>query len=53
MIVRTDKCKTFEIRKNGTLSTQFKPCLRVNDELIPPVKMGDKFIYHDKVFLLI
>ena len=32
------------------LSTQFKPCLRVNNELIPPVKMGDSFIYRGKSF---
>ena len=50
LIVRVDKCKTFGIKKNGTLSTQFKPCLRVNNELIPPVKMGDCFIYLGKSF---
>ena len=47
LIVWIDKCKTFGIKKNGTLSTQFKPCLRVNTELIPPVKKGD-FIYSSK-----
>ena len=45
-----EKCKSFGIKKNGTLSTQFKPCLRVNKELIPPDKMGDNFIYLGKSF---
>ena len=36
-----DKCNTFEIKKNVTLSTQFKPCIRVSSELIPPVEMED------------
>ena len=45
--------KTFGIKKNSTLSTQFKPCLRVNNELIPPIKVGDNFIYFDEAFLLI
>ena len=44
------KCKTFGIKKNIILSTQFKPCLGVNNELIPPVKMGDNFIYLGKKF---
>ena len=50
LTVRVQKCKSFGIKKNGTLSTQFKPCLRVNKELIPPVKMGDNFIYLGKSF---
>ena len=50
LIVRVDKCKSFGIKKNGTLSTLFKSCLRVNNELIPPVKMGDDFIYLGKSF---
>ena len=50
LIVRVDKCKTFGIKKNDTLSTQLKPYVRVNNELIPPVKMGDNFIYLDKSF---
>ena len=48
LIVRVQKCKSFGIKKNGTLSTQFKLCLRVNKELISPVKMGDNFIYLGK-----
>ena len=50
LIVRVDTCKIFGIRKNGTLWTQFKPCLRVNSKLIPSVKMGDNFIYLGKNF---
>ena len=53
LIVRVDKCKSFGIKKNGTLSTQFKLCLRVNNELIPPAKMGDNFIYLGKSFSFI
>ena len=41
LIARVDKFKMFGIKKNGTLSTQFKPGLRVNNELIRSVKMGD------------
>ena len=50
LLVRVDKCKTFGIKNtiSSTLSTQFKPCLRVNNELIPPIKMGDNFIYLGK-----
>ena len=50
MIVRAEKCKTFRIKKNFTSSTQFKPCIRVNNDLIPPVKMGDNLIYLGKSF---
>ena len=50
LLVRVDKCKTFGVKNiiSSTLSTQFKPCLRVNNELIPPIKMGDNFIYLGK-----
>ena len=50
LIVRVDNCKTFGIKKNGTLSIQFKPCFRFNNEFISPVKMGDHFIYLGKSF---
>ena len=53
LIVLVDKCKTFGVKKNGTLSTQLKLCLRVNNELIPQVKMGDNFIYLGRNFFLI
>ena len=45
IIVWLDKCKTFRIKKNGVLSTQFKSYLTVNNELIPPLKMRNDFIY--------
>ena len=49
-IAPVDKFKIFGIKKNGTLSTQCKPCRRVNNELMRSVKVGDNIIYLGKIF---
>ena len=40
-----DKCRCFGIKKNGKQSTQFRPYLKVNNEMIPTVKLNDSFVY--------
>ena len=50
LIICVDKCSTFGIKKNGNLSTQFKPYLKVNSEVIPPVKLNETFRYLGKTF---
>ena len=50
LIVRVDKCCTFGIKKNGNKSTQYHPYLKVNNEMIPPVKINDCFVYLGKFF---
>ena len=51
LIICIDKCSTFGIKKNGNLSTQFKQYLKVNNEVIPPVKLNETFTYFGKTFL--
>ena len=49
LIICVDKCSTFGIRKNGNSSTQFKVIyLKVNNEVIPPVKVNEIFMYVGK-----
>ena len=38
MIITLDKCHTFGIMKTNTTSTQTKPKLYVNNEIIPPLQ---------------
>ena len=45
MIIRVDKCHSFGIKKSGTSSKQLQPKLFVNNELIPPVKQNEYFMY--------
>ena len=45
-----NKCSTFGIKKNGNSSTQFKPNLKLNNEVIPPVKLNETFTYLGKIF---
>ena len=40
--------KCFRIKKNGKQSSQFKPYLKVNNEIIPEVKLSDSFVYLGK-----
>ena len=44
LIIKVSKCKTFGIKKYGSKSIQFKPYLRTNNELIPPVKINQCFV---------
>ena len=48
--IRIDKCSTFGIKKNGKAAAQFKPYLKVNNEVIPPVEIDDSFVYLGKSF---
>ena len=45
----TDKCRYFVIKKNGNQSTQFRPYLKVGNEVIPAVKLIS-FVYLGKEF---
>ena len=49
-LICISKCKYFGIKKNRKQSSQFKPYLKVNDEMIPAVKLNDSFIYLGKEF---
>ena len=46
----TSKCKCFGIKKNGKQSSQFEPYLKVDNEMIPAVKLNDSFVYLGKEF---
>ena len=45
LIIKLSKFKTYDIRKNGSKSIQLKQYFRTNNELIPPVKFNDSFVY--------
>lgn len=40
LIVCVDMWSIFGIKKNGNSSKHFKPYLKVNDEVVPPVKLN-------------
>ena len=50
LIICVDKCSTFRIKKNGNSSTQFKPYLKINSEVIPRAKLNETFTYLRKTF---
>ena len=50
MIIRVDKCINFGIKKSTTKSTQYKPKLLINKELLPCVEIGDSFCYLGRYF---
>ena len=45
MKVKASKCHSFGICKKGTTSTQYKPKLYLDNALVPPVKLDDRFTY--------
>ena len=49
-LICISKCKCFGIIKNGKESSQFKQYLKVNNEMIPSVKLNDSFAYLGKEF---
>ena len=49
-LICISKCKYFGIKKNRKQSSQFKLYLKVNDEIIPAVKLNDSFVYLGKEF---
>ena len=50
LVIRVDKCSTFGIKKTSTMSVQYQPYLLVDNEVIPPVKTGESFMYLGKQF---
>ena len=50
MIIRVDKCSTFEIKKQLTKSVQYLPKLFVNNRLVPRIEMGESFRYLGRYF---
>ena len=44
------KCRCFSIKKNQKQSTQFRAYLKVNNEMIPAVKLNVSFVYLRKEF---
>ena len=49
-MIREDKCHTFGIMKKSAISTQTKPKLYVNNEVIPPLKDDESFKYLGRYF---
>ena len=52
-LICISKCKFFGIKKNGKSSSQFRPYLKVNNEMIPAVTLNDSFVYLGKNSVLI
>ena len=50
LIIRIDKCHTFGVKKSATSSVQYYPMILVNRQRIPPIEMGESFIYLGKKF---
>ena len=50
MIIKCSKCHSFGIRKEDTLSKQFKPKLYAGNELIPPIEIEKHFTYLGRHF---
>ena len=50
LIIRVDKCTTFRIKKNGSSACHFKPYMIINNEIIPPVEIGETLICLGKSF---
>ena len=50
LILKVSKCKTYGIKRYGCKSIQFKPYLRTNNELIPPVKINECFFFLGKEY---
>ena len=50
LMIKVDKCSTFGIKKNGSSSAQFKPYLRISNEMVPPTEINESFEYLGKSF---
>ena len=48
--IRIDKCHTFGLKKISAKSMQYVPYLRLSNQRIPPVIIGDGFVYLGKKF---
>ena len=50
MIIRVDKCSTFEIKQLLTRSAQYLPKLLIGNRLIPSIEIGESFKYLGRFF---
>ena len=50
LIIRIDKCHTFGMKKRSRASVQCQPITIVNGERIPPLIVGESFVYLGKQF---
>ena len=50
LCIRIDKCHTFDIKKSNTQSIQYKPMILIHNKRIPPIDIGDSFVYLGKQF---
>ena len=50
MHIRRDKCCTFGMQKTNNKFQQILPNIFINKEVIPPVPLGDSFVYLGKQF---
>ena len=50
MTIKASKCHPFGICDKGTISTQYKPKLYLDNALVPPVKLDDCFTYLGRHF---
>lgn len=50
MMIRTDKCHTFGMRKKDGKSEQFLPRLTIDNEIIPQVALNGDFKYLGKIY---
>ena len=48
LIIRVDKCSTFDIKKVRTDLTQYEPYLKISNEVIPSIEMNNSFPYFGK-----
>ena len=50
MIIKVEKCQSFEMKKCRTKCIQIKPKLYLNNKLISSVKVDESFVYLDQYF---
>lgn len=50
MLIRVDKCHSFGMKKIKSHSKQVQPKLYINNELIPPIKNHESFLYLGRYF---
>ena len=48
--VRIDKCHTFGVKKTSSQSCQYKPYLKLCNQIISPTENGKSFMYLGKMF---
>jgi uncharacterized Zn-finger protein len=48
--IRAEKCHTFGVKKSGSRSMQYKPNIKIANQQVPPVDLGESFQYLGKEF---